>query len=90
MPWVPPCSLTAHPVAARRLRAGELIRQSARSAPKGLAISGVRVGRESQAAIVRTHWFGWCGSRAAREKRTHVAEVLQTVPGYVRCFRFLG
>ena len=90
MPWVPPCSLTAHPVAAGRLRAGELIRQSTRSAPKGLAVSGVRAGRESQAAIVRMHWFGWCGPRAALGKRTHVAKVLQTVPGYVRGFRFFG
>jgi hypothetical protein len=48
MPWVPPCSLTAHPVAARRLRAGELIRQSVRSTPKGLAISEVRVGLENK------------------------------------------
>ena len=57
MPWVPPCSLTAHHVATRRLRVSELIRQLARSTPKGLPISGVRVGRESQAANVRDDWF---------------------------------
>src|ERR1700691_3351114 len=48
MPPVAPCSLTAHRVASRRLRAGELIRQSARRTPRGLSFGRVRVGWESK------------------------------------------